>query len=82
MRQRESKGARDLPPLDEVTRQAAELCDRFDIEAVLGAGGMGVVLRAHERALSRRVAIKLLRDPGTLRTTAAARLLREARLAS
>jgi len=51
---------------------------RYHIDAKLGAGGMGVVYKAHDRVLERPVAIKLLGggpDP-------AARLLQEARSAS
>lgn len=43
-------------------RLPPELNDRFDDEGLLGAGGMGVVLLARDRALDRRVAIKLIRD--------------------
>jgi len=54
--------------------------DRFDIEARIGAGGMGEVYRARDTRLARTVAIKLLRVMAT--ETAAARLLREAQHAS
>ena len=48
---------------------------RFEIERLLGQGGMGSVFLAHDPELDRRVAIKVLKgdDPG-----AAARLQREA----
>ena len=35
---------------------------RFEVEARLGAGGFGVVYRAHDRASGRLVALKVLRD--------------------
>lgn len=43
--------------------QTAESLGRFgeyDIEEVIGAGAMGVVLKAHDASLNRRVAIKVL----------------------
>ncbi len=60
---------------------------RYRIDGSLGAGGMGVVYRAHDPELDRMVAVKLLReatvdgsDPdGEARALARRRLLREAR---
>ncbi|MCL4226427.1 MAG: serine/threonine-protein kinase [Myxococcales bacterium] len=63
-----------------VAREGAQL-GRFVVERVLGQGGMGVVLAAHDPTLDRKVAIKLLRtsDPGA---AARARLVREAQAAA
>ncbi|MCY0994237.1 serine/threonine-protein kinase [Nannocystis sp. ILAH1] len=51
---------------------------RFAIEARLGAGGMGVVYKAEDRHLGRKIAIKLLRASGDDGGDGATRLLREA----
>ncbi|MEM9459761.1 MAG: serine/threonine-protein kinase, partial [Myxococcota bacterium] len=55
---------------------------RYRVEGRIGAGGMGVVYRAHDPELARDVAVKLMnadtagsKDPSTAR----ARLVREAR---
>jgi serine/threonine-protein kinase len=54
----------------------------YRIEAQLGAGGMGVVYRAHDTSLERSVAVKVLGERMLGEPNARARFLREARTAS
>jgi tetratricopeptide (TPR) repeat protein len=42
--------------------------ERYVVEAEIGAGGMGRVLRARDERLNRQVAIKLMRDPAASET--------------
>ncbi|MGH7569829.1 MAG: methylated-DNA--[protein]-cysteine S-methyltransferase [Gemmatimonadales bacterium] len=65
-------GAATLPP-------GRDLAGRYEIQAIVGAGGMGVVYRALDRELGEIVALKLLRDRAD--PTALARFRRELRLA-
>jgi hypothetical protein len=53
--------------------------DRFRVDAVAGAGGMGVVLRATDTVLQRPVALKVLGAAGGLDVGAKARLIGEAK---
>ena len=54
----------------------------YEIVELVGRGGMGVVLRAHEPKLSRTIAVKLLAPELALNATAVQRFLREARAAA
>jgi hypothetical protein len=59
---------------------ARKTLGRYVIETVLGAGGMGVVYRAHDPELGRPIALKVVRPlHGQAQTHARARLVREAR---
>src|SRR5262249_37171548 len=56
---------------------------RYHIVRYIGAGGMGVVYEAHDRALDRAIALKLVRPDAVNRDgKIAARLVREARVAA
>ncbi|MEO8181281.1 MAG: serine/threonine-protein kinase [Deltaproteobacteria bacterium] len=57
------------------------LCDRYRVDRVLGAGGMGVVVLAEHIELRERVAIKFLLDDAAEDSELSERFLREARAA-
>ena len=59
--------------------QPMQRLGRFEIEAELGRGAMGVVHVANDPTLNRRVALKVVGGPGRFRENARERLLREAR---
>ena len=57
------------------------LVGKYRVEATLGFGGMGLVIRAHNMALDERVAIKFLREDVNLDEEHVERFLREAKAA-
>lgn len=59
-------------------RKGETLAGKYQVEEVLGAGGMGVVVAARHMALRQRVALKFLLPVAIQQPGAAARFLREA----
>jgi serine/threonine protein kinase len=70
------------PPRDGVPAPGQVLGGKFRVDAVIGQGGMGVVLAAHHLYLDQRVALKLLSQELVQTPEALARFLNEARLAA
>ncbi len=58
------------------------LADKYRVEQLVGAGGMGAVVTAIQQELGRRVAIKLMPPQAAASQQAVERFLREARAAS
>src|SRR5438105_14984914 len=76
--------------MDEMSRAVLEragarigepILERYRIDSVLGAGGLGVVYRALDCVSGDSVAIKILRDDMVRMPGASARFLREVRIA-
>ena len=69
-------------PGDRALAPGSVLASRYEIEELLGRGGMGVVYRAMDRQIGEPVAIKVLRpELGTLDSTVLERFKQELRLA-
>ncbi|MFO0756420.1 MAG: protein kinase [Byssovorax sp.] len=66
----------------EVPRPGDVLAGKYEVEGLLGAGGMGVVVAARHIDLAQRVAIKVLNPQFARHTEAATRFFREARAAA
>ncbi len=60
----------------------ATLVGRFDIESLIGAGGMGNVYKAKQRIVEREVAVKILHSEKLQRKDAVLRFQQEARAAA
>jgi tetratricopeptide (TPR) repeat protein len=58
----------------------APIVGRYNLEEVIGEGGMGVVRRAHDSGLDREVAVKLLKPGTPADSPAAARFVHEAKI--
>jgi eukaryotic-like serine/threonine-protein kinase len=58
------------------------IAGKYQVDRVVGAGGMGVVLAAHHLQLQQRVAIKFMRAQAARDPNAVERFLREARAAA
>ncbi len=69
-------------PLRQIANLGAEQSDDIDYRFVgkLGAGGTGVVFQAHQRAVDREVAVKMLRDDLAINPHSRDRFLAEARV--
>jgi serine/threonine-protein kinase len=66
---------------DSVVRPGDVVNDKYQVEAVIGAGGMGVVAAARHVELGQRVALKFLLPGALLVPGAVERFIREARAA-
>jgi CheY-like chemotaxis protein/tRNA A-37 threonylcarbamoyl transferase component Bud32 len=65
----------------DVLRLGSVLANRYEVLAVVGRGGMGIVYRARDRELNEDVAIKAIRQEFLADTVAAERFKSEIRLA-
>ena len=63
-------------------RDGEIIAGKYEVERILGQGGMGIVVSAHHIALQQKVAIKLLLPASMSVPGAAPRFLREARSAA
>src|SRR5258708_29714491 len=64
---------------DVPVRPGQVIAERYVVERVLGAGGMGVVVSAVHQTLGERVAIKFLLEHSTADEKVVERFLRQAR---
>lgn len=74
--------ADDAPQSSALFAPGAIVADKYEIEGVLGEGGLGVVVAATHLHLDQKVAIKYLRGSAPRDRSMTDRFLREARLAA
>ena len=55
-----SVGGEETAMISENDLQVGDILGGFKIEKILGRGGMGVVFKAHELTLNRKIALKVL----------------------
>jgi serine/threonine-protein kinase len=70
-----------MPPPDNLPKRGDLIAGKYQVEEILGQGGMGVVVAARHVALRQLVAVKFLLASGMRMPDASARFLREARAA-
>jgi len=75
------RGVVGVPDLDIGVRPGDILAGKYQVERVLGVGGMGVVVAAHHVQLEEKVALKFLLPDALHNSEAVARFVREARAA-
>jgi serine/threonine-protein kinase len=71
-----AKASIDAPPPGTI------IAGKYEVEKLIGAGGMGMVVSARHLQLNKRVAVKLLHPRAAAQTSPAARFRREARAAA
>src|SRR5688500_14518731 len=69
-----------MEELELLERLRAALASQYDVERVLGHGGMGLVVLARDRALDRPVAIKVISPNVDVAPRHRQRFLQEARI--
>jgi serine/threonine protein kinase len=72
---------RHVGPVDEIPDVGSVIADKYEVERVLGSGGMGVVVAARHVQLGQRVAIKFMRTVAAANPDSVTRFLREAQAA-
>ena len=70
------------PPMNQLPQPGDVLEGKYRVDAIIGRGGMGVVLGAEDTSLGRKVAIKFLAPHKADCSGATARFMREARAAA
>jgi serine/threonine-protein kinase len=69
-------------PVERIPSPGEVIASKYEVERVLGAGGMGVVIAARHIQLGQKVAIKFMRGQAATDSAAVGRFQREARAAA